>query len=534
MIKVIHTINMDWRKTMEKDIINKKLKRVTLVFNLLQVFALVFLEAVLYTFVSYRKYLLLDYIPIKYLILLELLLVIITIIPFLIKWGKKRMIGSMVISVIMSIVMIVTGILGIAFRNEIKNFIDKFDSTIEKVVDNSLMNSDEYGVYVLKDDPAERIEDAKDYKFGYVDKYLPKEINTVIDTIEMTVARSITKKASSDAPQLADDLLDKKVKAIILNQALVDIIEDDEDNKKSSNSRYADFAKKIKCIYTINIKTEMAKIADEDMTKKCFLLYISGIDTDGSVTAKSRSDVNIILSVNPVTHQIVMVSTPRDYYVPLSISNGVRDKLTHAGNYGIDVSMDTLEMLYDVEIKYYFRLNFTGFVDIIDVLGGIDVESDYSFSTHGYSYNEGLNSNLSGIQALWFARERHAFAAGDKQRGKDQMKVIEAVIKKCQTTALLKNYNSILNEVSESFQTNVSKKNIKRLVKMQLNNTTDWKIFSFSVTGTGQSNYTYTVPSKRAYVMVPDETSVEKAKRLFEKNKFNQTINEDEVPTGIQ
>ena len=193
----------------------------------------------------------------------------------------------------------------------------------------------------------------------------------------------------------------------------------------------------------------------KNVTKECFNVYISGIDTEGDVTAKSRSDVNIIMSINPVTHQVLLLSTPRDYYVPLSISNGVKDKLTHAGNYGIKMlSMDTLEMLYDIKLDLIlFDWNFTGFVDIIDALGGIDVVSDYSFSTHGYSYSEGLNSNLSGIQALWSARERHAFAEGDNQRGRDQMKVIEAVIKKAQSSALLNNYDEIFANISKSFQT---------------------------------------------------------------------------------
>ena len=143
-----------------------------------------------------------------------------------------------------------------------------------------------------------------------------------------------------------------------------------------------------------------------------------------------------------------------------------------------------------------------------------DVVSDYSFSTHGYSYSEGLNSNLSGIQALWFARERHAFAEGDKQRGRDQMKVIEAVIKKAQSSALLNNYDEIFANISKSFQTNMPKKDIKALVKYQLNETPNWKVVSTSVTGTGRSDVTYSVPNSRAYVMDPDENSVSYYRRF--------------------
>ena len=234
------------------------------------------------------------------------------------------------------------------------------------------------------------------------------------------------------------------------------------------------------------------------------------------------------MSVNPLTGNIVLISTPRDYYVPFSISNGVKDKLTHAGNYGIDVSMDTLKMIYGIDFDYYVRLNFTGFVKIIDALGGIDVDSDYAFSAAGFSYKEGLNENLSGIEALWFARERHSFAAGDHQRGRDQMKVIESVIAKCQSPALLKNYDSILSEISECFQTNMTKKSIKSLVRFQLNRAPKWKITQYSVSGQGTSDYTYSIPNQKAYVMVPDENTINTAKQLLEDNKENKDIKEPE------
>jgi LCP family protein required for cell wall assembly len=308
---------------------------------------------------------------------------------------------------------------------------------------------------------------------------------------------------------------------------LIESIGDDSDDGKS-NGEFKDFTKKIRCIYTVNVKNVMKKEEkkEEDLTQKCFTVYLSGIDTEGSVTVKSRSDVNIIMSVNPVTEQIVLITTPRDYYVPLSISNGVPDKLTHAGIYGIDVSMDTLEMIYDIDIDYFVRLNFTGFINIVDALGGIDVESDYDFYTHGYSYSKGWNENLSGIEALWFARERHAFAEGDRQRGKDQMEVIRAIIAKCQSSALLNNYNEILNNISECFQTNMNKDTIKKLVKYQLDKSPDWRVVTFSAGGYGTSNTTYSMPSARSYVMVPDEESIAQLKQILKDNQDGKIISE--------
>ncbi len=243
-----------------------------------------------------------------------------------------------------------------------------------------------------------------------------------------------------------------------------------------------------------------------------FVVYISGVDTWGTPKAKSRSDVNILAVVNTNTKQILLVSTPRDYYVPLSVSGGVKDKLTHAGIYGVESSMDTLEMLYGVDIQYYIKLNFTGFVGIVDALGGIDVYSDSTFTVgDAFSFTEGVN-HMSGIEALAFARERYSFASGDRARGTHQMAVIRAVLDKATSSAILYNYADVMNSVSGCFTTNMSQTKIASLVRMQLNDMATWSISSISVDGTGASKTTYTVPYKTAYVMIPDETTVQSAK----------------------
>ena len=433
----------------------------------------------------------------------------------------------MVISILMAIVLFATSILGVVYDKDIKNVLNKADQTIDDVVENSKLSTEEYGVYILKSDKAEELKDIENYNLGYNLSYAKDETDSVLKDVLAKANNKLIANEYDDLLKMADELLNTEKTAFIFNQAMLDLIENagDDTNDGKNNGIYKNFTNKIKCIYVVNVKTAVKEYGgDKNVTKECFNVYISGIDTEGDVTAKSRSDVNIIMSINPVTHQVLLLSTPRDYYVPLSISNGVKDKLTHAGNYGINVSMDTLEMLYDIKLDYFIRLNFTGFVDIIDALGGIDVVSDYSFSTHGYSYSEGLNSNLSGIQALWFARERHAFAEGDNQRGRDQMKVIEAVIKKAQSSALLNNYDEIFANISKSFQTNMPKKDIKALVKYQLNETPNWKVVSTSVTGTGRSDVTYSVPNSRAYVMDPDANSVNEAKKLLQKIQNNKKI----------
>ncbi len=515
------------KRKMEENMEKNKIKKIALIFNILQVIALAVFEVVLFRLVSYKNKLILDYVPDKYFIILEVVLVAITIIPFLIRKGKKTSIISMVISILMAIVLFATSILGVVYDKDIKNVLNKADQTIDDVVENSKLSTEEYGVYILKSDKAEELKDIKNYNLGYNLSYAKDETDSVLKDVLAKANNKLIANEYDDLLKMADELLNTEKTAFIFNQAMLDLIENagDDTNDGKNNGIYKNFTNKIKCIYVVNVKTAVKEYGgDKNVTKECFNVYISGIDTEGDVTVKSRSDVNIIMSINPVTHQVLLLSTPRDYYVPLSISNGVKDKLTHAGNYGINVSMDTLEMLYDIKLDYFIRLNFTGFVDIIDALGGIDVVSDYSFSTHGYSYSEGLNSNLSGIQALWFARERHAFAEGDNQRGRDQMKVIEAVIKKAQSSALLNNYDEIFANISKSFQTNMPKKDIKALVKYQLNETPNWKVVSTSVTGTGRSDVTYSVPNSRAYVMDPDENSVNEAKKLLQKIQNNKKI----------
>ena len=515
------------KRKMEENMEKNKIKKIALIFNILQVIALAVFEVVLFRLVSDKNKLILDYVPAKSFIILEVVLVAITIIPFLIRKGKKTSIISMVISILMAIVLFATSILGVVYDKDIKNVLNKADQTIDDVVENSKLSTEEYGVYILKSDKAEELKDIENYNLGYNLSYAKDETDSVLKDVLAKANNKLIANEYDDLLKMADELLNTEKTAFIFNQAMLDLIENagDDTNDGKNNGIYKNFTNKIKCIYVVNVKTAVKEYGgDKNVTKECFNVYISGIDTEGDVTVKSRSDVNIIMSINPVTHQVLLLSTPRDYYVPLSISNGVKDKLTHAGNYGINVSMDTLEMLYDIKLDYFIRLNFTGFVDIIDALGGIDVVSDYSFSTHGYSYSEGLNSNLSGIQALWFARERHAFAEGDNQRGRDQMKVIEAVIKKAQSSALLNNYDEIFANISKSFQTNMPKKDIKALVKYQLNETPNWKVVSTSVTGTGRSDVTYSVPNSRAYVMDPDENSVNEAKKLLQKIQNNKKI----------
>ena len=257
------------------------------------------------------------------------------------------------------------------------------------------------------------------------------------------------------------------------------------------------------------------------ITKEPFVVYLSGVDTRGDLTDKARSDVNIIAAVNPVTKQVVLINTPRDYYVDLAGTNS-KDKLTHAGLYGVQTSMDTLGNLYGVDVQHYIRINFAGFINVVDALGGVDVYSDQAFTSVGSpgyydptTFVEGWN-HLDGKAALAFARERHAFKTGDVQRGINQMKVIDAMLNKIKSPALLMGFTKILDAVSDSFVTSLSQNQISALVRMQLSDFAEWNIERYTVTGSsGSSTKCYSAKGQKLYVMKPDENSVAKAKEMI-------------------
>ena len=252
------------------------------------------------------------------------------------------------------------------------------------------------------------------------------------------------------------------------------------------------------------------------LTNDTFIVYISGIDTNGSLSETSRSDLNIIASVNTNTKQILLTTTPRDYYVILPVSGGQMDKLTHAGIYGVDVSMETLENLYDISIDYYVRVNFRMLVDLVDAVGGITVNSEYAFNSGKYSFSKGDNQ-LSGREALVFVSERYAFTNGDIQRGENQMQVIKSLIDKVSSISIIKNAGEIIDAISENFETNMTGDEIASLLKMQMNDGASWDIVMNKVKGTDDLRTTYSAGNQELYVMIPDQQSVCEAKEMMQK-----------------
>lgn len=443
----------------------------------------------------------LNVLPVKYILIYGVICGIFTIIFIIMqRWLIPGIIAKFLALIVSGFMVIACMYIGYTY-NEVQEMV----GVITKV--------DNIQVYVLADDEAEDIYDAKDYIYGILATQDRENTDIVREDIEDKIQDTLDVREYDSVISLISALYDHEVGAVILNSAYVSFVEDDVS--------YGDFGDKVKSIAYKNIETEMVMETPDEVLEnylyngdRVFTIYISGIDTSGSPNVTSRSDVNIILTANLDTRQILMISTPRDYYVPLSISNGVRDKLTHAGIYGIDVSKDTLAMLYGVQVNDYVKINFTGFKEIIDELEGITVYSDYDFSTGRYHFTKGYN-NLNGEEALAFARCRYAFATGDRQRGENQMAVIEAVINKLVSSDMLYNYTDTLNAISDSMITSMTYDEISELVKFQLNDMQGWDIMSYSVNGYDSSNTTYSTGSQMLYVMVPNEETVEQAKEYL-------------------
>lgn len=424
---------------------------------------------------------------------------------FLLTWELRKRIRSIIGCLLALLILVVQALGG--------HYVDISADALQKIT-NPGNEFAEVGVYVKNEDPAQSLADLKGYTFGILEVQDRSVTELALEDISRQLGEELSCKEYSGVEEQVVGLLEAgDVNAIVLNKSFLALLEETEEHES--------YLPQIREVYSV--KVEELSTPDKPVKKDAgiFTVYFSGADYSGSLAIKSRSDVNVLATVNVHTGQILLVSTPRDYYVPLSISDGVPDKLTHAGIYGINVSRETLEMLYGIEIDYYFRVNFTGFRDIIDALGGITVVSDHSFSYGGSTFQKGTNT-LNGEQALDFARNRSDSIGGDRGRGRNHMRVISAVIDKITSPALLTNYKQILDGVSDSFQTDMPYEALTKLIQNQLSKGTKWNVTTYSVDGTGTHLKPYSLSTK-AYVMVPDQATVDRAKVLMEQVRNGET-----------
>ncbi len=479
---------------------NEKVKKVIKIVGYIAC-AIQFLFSILATIYIIR----LKLVPTSYIVTVDILLIVLlALFVFMQKWPIPGIIATF-LSVIVSTILVI-GCFYIKFTyNKIQDM-----SGVDTKVDN-------VNVYVRVDDPAQGITDADGYVFGILSTLDRTNTENIKKDIESILGHQINTIEFDTVQDLVLGLYYNQTQAIILNNAYMSFV--------TGTEGFEDTESKIRSIYNKNYESKITEEeANEDYLKsegRVFTILLNGVDTRGSTITNSNSDTNILMTVNMDTHQILMISTPRDYYVPLSISGGAKDKLTHSGAYGVDVTMDTLEMLYGVNVEDYVRINFDGFIDVIDALGGITVYSDYDFEGFDndvvnmtYQFHQGYNE-VNGKQALLFARERHAFAEGDRQRGKNQMAVIEGMLDKALSPQILKNYTTIWNEVSDCVVTSMEYDEIADFVKTQLESGASWDIQKYSVTGFDLMTTAYSTGSAQVYVMDPDMETVNQAKEYL-------------------
>ena len=446
--------------------------------------------------------------PVLYLVIIALALAIVGVVLTFLQGH------SHVLSIIGSALFLALAVLLIIAST----FMRTFNVVVEEVTTPTAIRTDVIAVYVLRDDPAESIEDARDYQFGIIGGQVDSHIRETIVNINELLEDSIQLQEYEDAIAMLASLREGRSQAIIVDEAYVRIF----GSVEGFEWIYTELRALKMEVFEVEIPNLVyspelmpPELIPPEEVPDSFVIYLSGIDTYGGVTARSRSDVNIIVVVNTVDKRILILSTPRDAVVTFPVTGGATDKLTHAGIYGVDQSMAAVANLYGLEIDYFLRLNFTGFMDIVDALGGVNVYSEFGFTVYPIrTFTPGWN-HLSGIEALAFARERGAFAEGDIQRGRNQMELIRALIMEAASPALLINFNQTMNAVSGSFETNMPRDHITQLIRMQLSDMAEWTIVTYSTIGYSALAPTFSIPGHNVFVMNLTQASIEEARRLI-------------------
>ncbi|HEL1651328.1 TPA: LCP family protein [Streptococcus suis] len=437
--------------------------------------------------VTMYRYNILDFRYLNYIV--TLLLVGVAVLAGLLMWRKKARIFTAFL-LIFSLVITSVGIYGM---QEVVKFSTRLNS-------NSTFSEYEMSILV----PANSdITDVRQLTSILAPaEYDQDNITALLDDISKMESTQLATSPATSYLTAYQSMINGESQAMVFNGVFTNILENED----------PDFSSKVRKIYSFKV-TQTVDTATKQVSGDSFNIYISGIDTYGPISSVSRSDVNIIMTVNRATHKILLTTTPRDSYV--AIADGGQnqyDKLTHAGIYGVNASVHTLENLYGIDISNYIRLNFTSFLQLIDLVGGIDVENTQEFTSGGYNFPVGT-VHLDAEQALIFVRERYSLANGDNDRGKNQEKVIAALIKKLSSPENLRNYQAILNSLEDSIQTDISIETIIGLVNTQLESGTQFTVESQALVGNGRTDLpSYAMPDSQLYMMEINQDSLEQAK----------------------
>lgn len=380
-------------------------------------------------------------------------------------------------------------------------------STISFLRNISILNiqTENYSILVKKNSNYKEIIDLEGKKIAYVNGR--EGVSKALKKIEQEIKFNTDMK--SDSTSLKKMLLEGNVDAILMESEEVKLYSEID----------KEFQESMRLIKEIEVEVKKENFGkDVKITQEPFSIFVTGIDTYGALTKVSRSDVNMVITVNPLTHKILLTSIPRDYYVQIAGTTGLKDKLTHAGLKGVETSMKTIESLLDVEINYYVKINFTSLVEIIDAIEGVDVLNPFEFTADYKEENEDVyyvflegNIHLNGKEALAYVRERYGLREGDVARARHQQQVIKAMINKLTTTTILRKYTKILSSIEGNFATNLSLDSITGFIQKQLNEIPNWDVETLVLSGMDKSELTASFPELYSAVMVPDEESVKNA-----------------------
>ncbi|CYX73266.1 LCP family protein [Streptococcus suis] len=441
--------------------------------------------------VTMYRYNILDFRYLNYIV--TILLIGVAVLTGLLMWRKKARIFTALV-LIFSLVITSVGIYGM---QEVVKFSTRLNS-------NSTFS--EYEMSILVPANSEITDVRQVTNVLAPAEYDQDNITALLNDISKMESTQLTTSPTTSYLTAYQAMLNGESQAMIFNGVFTNILENED----------PDFSSKVRKIYSFKV-TQTVDTAIKQVSGDSFNIYISGIDTYGPISSVSRSDVNIIMTINRATHKILLTTTPRDSYV--AIADGGQnqyDKLTHAGIYGVNASVHTLENLYGINISNYIRLNFTSFLQLIDLVGGIDVENTQEFTSGEHTFPVGT-VHLNAEQALIFVRERYSLANGDNDRGKNQEKVIAALIKKLSSPENLRNYQAILNSLEGSIQTDISIETIIGLVNTQLEAGTQFTVESQALAGSGRTDLpSYAMPDSQLYMLEINQESLEQAKTAIQ------------------
>ncbi len=413
----------------------------------------------------------------------------------------------------------VIGILVVVVSAVVLNYaIHTFDF-LKDISNADLKITEKYYVMVKADSPYNSLEDIATFTMGTFNENTNIYQNAIKKLNELV---EVTLVECDSSIQNVDNLLSGESTSILLSNL----------HKEQYEEEHKDFEKQIKILETIEVETDHKEnevVTIKPVSEDVMTIYISGIDTYGGINLRSRSDVNMLVTVNKRNHEILLTSIPRDYYVQLHGTYGNKDKLTHAGIYGINMSVQTIQDFLGIDINYYVRVNFSTLEAVVNSIGGVDVYSDITFRpTHHQSViiRQGMN-HMDGRTALAFARERYAYSDGDRHRVRNQQEVLKGIINKATSdVSILTRYTTLLNNISGYFQTNVDMTEVADIVKIQLNEMPSWTIKQYSLDGTGSSQPTHSMGATPLYVMIPNQDTINTGSRYINGMTKGKTFKE--------